>query len=365
MIPVGRVNPELKGTAMRERENFSARGLALALCAASCLILAGGAPARARAYAAQGGPGGGYKPSEAEAKAAQAVGQAADAQAALAAAEAFVKKYAKSPLRARVGLALGDKIRAVADASQRATLAEGAAKLFDRPEEIEVATPLLVGAYADAKRYDDAFRVGGEFLGKHPEDVQVLTQLGLVGIDQVRQRNTKFAAQGRQYSAKAVELIEADKRPAGMDDAAWSAYKTRWLPLLYQSLGMMSYIDGDGADARAKLEKAVALGDADPTPYALLADMADTDYASLAKQANALGVGAPREAAMQKAQAQLDKVIDMYAQAVAMTEGKAGYEPMHEQLLASLTTYYKYRKGSTEGMQQLIDKYKKTNFTLK
>jgi hypothetical protein len=54
----------------------------------------------------------------------------------------------------------------------------------------------------------------------------------------------------------------------------------------------------------------------------------------------------------------------MYAQAVAMSEGKTGFEQMHEQLLASLTGYYKYRKGSTDGMQQLIDKYKKTNIKL-
>lgn len=345
---------------MKECVTLSVR--ARALCLAVCLL-----SASSTTVWAQGGPGGGrggYQPSEGETKAAQAVQQAADAQAALAAAGEYLKKYQKSPMRQRVGAALEEKIRAVPDPAQRATLAESAAKLFNQPEEMAVSMPLLIGTYVDAKRYDDAFRVGGDWVAKHPEDVPVLTQLGLVGIDQARLQNPKFVTQGQQYSLKAIELIEANKKPANLDDAAWAPYKTQWLPALYQSLGLLSYITSNNAEARARLEKAVALGITDPTSYTLLADMADREYEDLAKRANGMKAGADRDAAMQKAQAQLDKLIEMYAQATAMSEGKAGYEPMHEQLLATLTNYYKYRKGSTDGMQQLIDKYKKANISL-
>ncbi|MDT7542339.1 MAG: hypothetical protein QOE33_2243 [Acidobacteriota bacterium] len=355
---------------MKECVTFRMRACALALCAVACLVSTGvRASAQSPGYQGQGGGGGGagrggYQPSEGEIKAAQAVQQAADAPAAIAAAGEFLKKYAKSPVRARVGRMVADKIGAVQDATQRATLAESAAKLFDRPEEVAVVTPLLVNAYVDAKRFDDAFRVGGDWVGKHPEDVPMLTQLGLVGIDQARLRNAKFVAQSQQYAMKAVELMEANKKPATMDDAVWSSYKTEWLPTLYQSLGLLSFISGNNAESRTRLEKATTLGSSDPTTYALLADMADKDYEDLAKQAMAMKAGADRDAATKKAQAQLDKVIEMYAQSVAMSEGKTGFEQMHEQLLASLTGYYKYRKGSTDGMQQLIDKYKKTNIKL-
>jgi hypothetical protein len=355
---------------MKECVTFKGGALACALCAAVCLVSAG-----SRAFAQSlnyqdgprgggGGGRGGYQPSEGEMKAAQAVQQAADAPAAIAAAGEFLKKYAKSPIRARVGRVVADKIGAVQDATQRATLAESAAKLFDRPEEVAVVTPLLVSSYIDAKRFDDAYRVGGDWIGKHPDDVPMLTQLGLVGIDQARLRNTKYVPQSQQYALKAVELIEANKKPATMADAAWPSYKTEWLPTLYQSLGLLSFISGNSTEARTRLEKAVSLGSTDPTTYALLADMADKDYEDLAKQAMGMKVGADRNAATQKAQAQLDKVIEMYAQSVAMSEGKAGFEKMHDQLLESLTGYYKYRKGSTDGMQQLIDKYKKTNIKL-
>ena len=345
---------------MKECVTLKGRSLALSLCALVCLTVAGGgALAQPQGYAAQGARGG-YQPSGDELKAAQAVQQAADAQAAVAAAGEYLKKYAKSPMRGRVGLAVGEKIRAVADAAQRATLTEAAAKLFDRPEEVAVVTPMLVNTYLDAKRFDDAFRVGGEWIGKHPDDVVMMAQLGLNGIDQARLRNPKYVPQSQQYATKAVELLEANKKPASMNDADWSAYKTEQLPILYQSLGLLSFITGNNAEARTRLEKATSLGSTDPTTYALLADMADKEYEDLAKQANSLKAGAERDAATQKAHAQLDKVIEMYAQAVAVSEGKTGYEQMRDQLLASLTGYYKYRKGSTEGMQQLIDKYKKT-----
>jgi hypothetical protein len=289
---------------MKECVTFNVR--ALVLCAALCLI-SGGASALAQGGPGQGGGGrGGYQPSEGEMKAAQAVQQAADATAAVAAAGEFLKKYAKSPLRARVGRMVADKIGAVQDASQRATLAESASKLFDRPEEVAVVTPLLVNAYLSAKRFDDAFRVGGEWLGKHPDDVTMMTDLGLNGIDQARLRNTKYVAQGQQYATKAVELIEANKKPAEMNDAAWSSYKTEWLPTLYQSLGLLSFISGNNAEARTRLEKATSLGSSDPTTYALLADMADKDYEDSAKQAMSMKAGADRNAATQKAQEQLD-----------------------------------------------------------
>ncbi|MFN2598649.1 MAG: hypothetical protein ABR563_15865 [Pyrinomonadaceae bacterium] len=333
---------------MRESLSVVGRALALALCVAG-------------AAAAQGQPKGqgAAQPSEGETKAAQAVQSAADVASAATAAQQFVKKYPKSSLRPQVARIVAGKLAAVPDPAQRATLGEQAVKVFDRPEELDVINPVLINAYIESKRADDAFRVAAAWLEKNPEDVQGLTQMALTGIDQARIGNGKFVAQSQQYATKAISLIEADKRPAATSAADWAAFKTQWLPQLYQSLGLLAYVTGDGAEARARLEKAVALGVTDPTSYALLADMTDKEYSEAASKINAMPAGAEHDAAMQRAQEQLDKVIESYARAVALTEGKAGFEKMHDQMLASLTSYYKYRKGSTDGMQQLIDKYKK------
>jgi hypothetical protein len=335
---------------MRERAIFAGRALALALCVAA-------------AGAAQGQPKGqsNAKPqaSEAEMKAAQAVQSAADINTTATAAAEFIKKYPKSSLRPQVARIVVGKLNAVQDPAQRATLAEGAMKLFDRPEESDIINPLLVNAYMEAKRPDDAFRVAGVWLDKNPNDVTGLTQMGLTGIDQARRGNAKYAQQSQQYATQAIALIEADKKPAAMDAAEWATFKTQWLPNLYQSLGLLGYMMKNPTEARTRLEKAAALGIGDPTTYALLADLADADYQTIAKQTNSMAAGAEHDASMKRAQDQLDKVIDLYAHAVALSEGKAEYQPMHDQLTTPLTSYYKYRKGSTEGLQQLIDKYKK------
>ena len=48
-----------------------------------------------------------------------------------------------------------------------------------------------------------------------------------------------------------------------------------------------------------------------------------------------------------------------YARAIALSEGNAALAQVRQQYLQDLESYYKYRhNNSTEGMQQLIDKYK-------
>ena len=57
--------------------------------------------------------------------------------------------------------------------------------------------------------------------------------------------------------------------------------------------------------------------------------------------------------------ASLDLVIDAYAHMIALAEGNERMASVRQQYLQDLEAYYKYRHhNSTEGMQQLIDKYK-------
>jgi hypothetical protein len=62
---------------------------------------------------------------------------------------------------------------------------------------------------------------------------------------------------------------------------------------------------------------------------------------------------------VQKANQILDKVIEQYAHAVALSEAKPQFKSLHDQLLEDLTTYYKYRhNNSVDGLQKYIDGYK-------
>lgn len=299
-------------------------------------------------------------PSDGEQKAMAKIEAAPDVAAKLLAAGEFIKKYPKSTLRSKVVSYVAQEISKVQDTAQRATQLESTLTVFKEPSDAEVINPVLVDAYFKASRYDDAFRVAGAYLTKNPNDLAVLTQAAIEGIQQAKNKNSSFVPQSQQYGTKAIELIEAGKKPDTFDDARWNEYKTQWLPTLYRSLGMLSYMTGNKADARVKVDKALAINSGDAFSYALLGYMLNDEYQQLAEQHKALSSGPLKDSALKQALAKMDEVVDMFAHAVALSEGNAEYQQLHGQTLQDLQAYYQYRHGgSTDGLQQLIDKYKK------
>lgn len=296
--------------------------------------------------------------SEEEANAANAVNSAPDPAAKIAAADKFVKKYPKSPVRLEVAKYVAGQIAGVSDAAQKLTLAESFQKTFTADNEQEVILPILLDAYFAANRTDDAFKLGTSLLSKQPEDVGVLTQLAIAGTEEAKKRNPKYMTQSTQYGLKAIELIEANKKPTRLDEQGWGEIKAM-LPHLYQSMGVLSMASSNQTEAKPRFEKASTLNPADPFNYVMLGSIADDEYQKAAEKYKAMPEGKEKAEALKGAQALMDKAIDYYARAVATSEGKPEYKQLHDQILQDMTPYYKYRHGgSTEGMQQLIDKYK-------
>src|SRR5262249_6908814 len=132
-------------------------------------------------------------------------------------------------------------------------------------------------------------------------------------------------------------------------------YRTSILPSLYQSMGLLNFVKGDRAETKARLRKASELAPADPFNYMLLAQVLNDEYEDAAKQAKS------NSEQMTQALGLMDQVIDAYAHFVALAEGNERLKEARQQLMSDLESYYKFRhKGSTEGLQQLIDKYKVT-----
>jgi hypothetical protein len=297
--------------------------------------------------------------SDGERKAATRINEAKDPAAKLAAATEFIKKYPKSTIRAKIADHIAGQISGTQDAAQKITLAESYVAVFNEAGEAELVTPILVEGYMTANRLDDAFRVAGPWLEKNPNEVEAFRRLSLLGAGEAFRQNPKYAQQSQQYGVRAIELLETDTKSAGFDDAQWQQYKTRWLPVLYRDMGVLALVLDNKADARVRLENAVALKSSDPTVYAILGNLSNDEYMLLAKQYNVLPAGADKDAALKSAQGQMDKVIEWYAQAVAVAGDKPEYKPVRDQLMPALEDYYKNRhSGSTEGLQKLIDKYK-------
>jgi hypothetical protein len=295
-----------------------------------------------------------------ERDAAQKIEKAQGAEAKLQAAAAFVKKYPTSALRPRIAQYIASEIDKTTDAQTKISLAQAYLDIFNQPGEAEQVNTTLLNTYINTGRADEAFKMAAARLAKNPEDLDLLRGLAIVASNETIKGNTAYAAQGQQYGAKAIELLEADKMPAGMDAAKWAAYKADALPSLYRATGIIAFKTNDAAKATALLEKAAALHSTDPGVYLLLSDLSYSQYEQLAKQYQALPDGPSKDAALKQVQAQMDKTIDAYARAIAITEGQAQYQAPHDAMKQDVEKLYKYRhNGSTDGLQQLIDKYKK------
>lgn len=332
---------------------------AFAFCVLAAMV---GGPSAIQAAAQDKDKGKDQKPqiSEGEQKALTKIEAAPDAAAKAQAVAEFAKKYPKSTQRAKViTYALGE-INKTPDSAQQITLLEGMLTVFKEPTDADIINPFLIDAYIKANRADDAFRVASASISKNPNDIAMMTQITLVGVEQAKNKNPKYVQQSMQYGAKAIELIEAGKRPEGMEETRWSEYQTKWLPQLYQSLGLLALVSNNKTEAKAKLDKAVSLNSSDPFTFVLLGTMVEADYEKFAEQHKAQSPGPLKDELLNQAHGKMDEIIDLYAHAVALSEGKPEYKNLHDQILEALQTYYKYRhKGSTDGLQQLMDKYKK------
>jgi len=280
----------------------------------------------------------------------------------LKAAAELIKKYPKSSLRARVASDMAEQIARVAEPSEKISLAQEYRGVFTDQSEQHLITPILIEGYIDAKRPNDAFSTGAEYLAHNPDALRVLVGLLSVGTDQAKVRNTKFLEPSLQYGARVVELIEANKKPADMDEGVWTQYRTAVLPGVYRSLGILNLVKGDRAQAKAHVLKAVEGSASDPYNYLLLSTVLYDEYQDAAKRYKNLPDGKAQTDELQKVHAALDAVIDAYAHLLALSEGVAALQPPRQQFMADMESYYKYRhNNSTAGMQQLIDKYKILN----
>jgi tetratricopeptide (TPR) repeat protein len=287
------------------------------------------------------------------------INTAADPAAKLQAASEFVKKYPKSTKRFEAAGYVSSEI-GKADPAAQASLAQTFLTIFTDAKEANLINVVLINAYIKSNKFDEAFKTGASYLEKNPEDVAVLTQLATTGIDQAKRNNPNFVQQSVTYATKAVALIEADKIPETFSAEDKVKYKTFWLPYLYQSLGLIAYMSGNKDDAKVKLQKALELNPNEPFTYVLLGSLVNEEYQVLAERHKSMMAGPLKDETLKRANAKIDEVIDFYAHAVGLSEGNAAYQNIHDQILQDLTAYYKYRhSGSTDGLQALIDKYKK------
>lgn len=297
--------------------------------------------------------------SAAENDAIKKINGAKDAAAKLDAAAQFVQKFPQSTYRLEVAKHVAGQIESVSDVPQRITLTEKFLTVFTLPAESDLVTEGLAADYVTTNRASDAFRVAPPFLETHPDQIDLMRILAIIATNESIKGNNAFLKQGREYGLKAIAQIEADRKPPNMDAQKWAEYKTKYLVALHREVGVLAMRAGDEAAAKSSLEKAAALKSTDPIVYFFLVHMANQEYEKRVLKNRAMPNGAEKTADTTSIEKLLDNLIELYAQTLAVAEGNAQFAEAAKALRTDLEKYYGYRKGSTQGMQELIDKYKK------
>jgi len=303
------------------------------------------------------------KISEGEQKAIEKINAASGVAEKLKAAAEYVKKNSKSQMRPRVAAYVSDEIAKVTDHNQRIGFVENFTKTFNLPEEADLIKPTLIDSLIGSNKFEEAFNEGSKHIERKPDDVIVLTQVAWAGANQAKaqfQPNqpapTAMLQKASASGAKAVELLEGDKKPESMDATFWNNFRNSWLPRLYQAQGVILYFSNDKTGAKDKLEKAAGLDPYDPPTLLMLSDILNAEYSKLGEQYQA----ERKQSLLNEALKKMDELIDWLARAAAATEGNAQYQAVNPQIMEQLKNYYSYRhEGKTDGLTELIEKYKK------
>ncbi|MGE0132994.1 MAG: hypothetical protein AB7U82_33375 [Blastocatellales bacterium] len=303
------------------------------------------------------------KVSEGEQKAIQKIQTANGASEKLKAAAEYMKKNGKSQMRPRVAAYVADEVTRVTDHAQRVNLAETFIKTFNLPEEADLVKPSLIESLLSSNKLDEGFSEAAKYLEKKPEDVGVLTNLAWAGANHAQQKAQSGQAapapmlqKATEAGAKAVELMEGDKKPEKMDAEVWNKFRASWLPRLYQAQGVILFVNNDKAGAKDKLEKAAGLDPYDPPTLLMLSNILNDEYTKLGERYQA----EKKQALLNQALQKMDELIDWLARATAATEGNAQYQALNGQIMEQLKSYYSFRhEGKTDGLKELVQKYKK------
>ena len=276
----------------------------------------------------------------------------------LSAAEDFIAKFPNSNARLNVAETVAGEILKIKNGAVALALLDRARAVFTSEQEREILKPVALEAYALGNRIDDAFALASEMLAKNPDDINVLARMTLAGTEEARKKNRKYAEVSLQYGLKAIALIEAGKKPAGIDDEKWALQRGN-IAELYQQTAILYLASGNTQEATSRLTKAAALSPLDPSNFALLARVMNADYLLQMDAYEVMPDGKSKLDAQKKLDVLLDSMIETYARAAGLATGRVEYQTLLQQVIPDLTIYYKRRNNdSIKGLQQLINRYR-------
>ena len=220
-------------------------------------------------------------------------------------------------------------------------------------------TPRVAELVYDKKDYAKAFELGKQVLVDEPDNVKVLMDLAYAGYLAAGSKVETFNADSVVYAKKAIQLLQAGTVPDN-----WAPYtnKDEALSYLNNTIGVLT-LHRNASEALPFLLKAAQfegklkkqpvtygnIGDAYQTgPY----DKLSTDYKT---KFEGKDESPESKLALENINQVIDRMIDAYARAVALSGTDPVYQATKKVWLETLTGWYKYRHNQSDvGLTDLI-----------
>lgn len=213
------------------------------------------------------------------------------------------------------------------------------------------------------KNYNGAFASSRQVLTDFPDDLGVLYELAKAGLFAATSGNKANNGDAINYTKRTIQLLESGKT---FEKDKPIANKDEIIGGLNYSLGffLRESQPSEAANYFVKAAQVEGFAKKDPQTYIFLAEAYETnEYGKLSTRYNAEcktdeQIATPACVALKgQADAVVDRIIDALARAIAYSNTSADaakYAQARTEWTNQLTTYYKYRKGSEEGLKELI-----------
>ena len=223
----------------------------------------------------------------------------------------------------------------------------------DATEKQKIRTAL----YNDPRNYPLAYELGKKVLGREPDNLSILIDLGANGYLLASLKNAALNAEAVTHAKKAISLLEAGKT---VEDWKPLAGKDEALAYLNYTIGVFT-LETDPSAALKNLLKAAQFETPlkkSPFTYGYIGGAYESgQYAKLSDDYKTRFQGKDETPESKLALANInqivDRMIDAYARAVALA-GDPKFADQKKAWSTLLTDWYKYRYQKEDGMNEMI-----------
>jgi hypothetical protein len=220
-------------------------------------------------------------------------------------------------------------------------------------------TPRVAELVYDKKDYAKAFELGKQVLADEPDNVKVMMDLAYAGYLAAGSKVETFNADSIVYAKKAIQLLQAGTVP---DSWAPYANKDEALSYLNNTIGVLT-LHRSASEALPFLLKAAQFEGKlkkQPVTYGNIGDAyqigpyekLSTDYKT---RFEGKDESPESKLALENINQVIDRMIDAYARAVALSGNDPVYQNNKKNWMETLTSWYKFRHNQSDvGLTDLI-----------